>query len=511
MANEMVKDFATFWAGCPDAACMLDARGNILTANPAFEALIGAKVGLPFAQHANEECRAQLNDIVSKIIEGESGRRISAIINNGAENPTVVTWQLWRTGSAEAPVIAVATRTNEDHPVGTHGEEILRAHQIIDTSPTFIVAITGAGATSFMNSTMLKALGYTREEVVGKNYLEMFVPARERPALIEVFQSLSTLNESTLSENCIVARDGREIRVEWHGRPVFDKEGRLQFFYGMGIDVTEQRRTQNDLHRSQQRLALHFQQSPLGMIEWDREFRVSDWNPAAERIFGYSREEALGRYGQDLVVPEAVRPYVADVWQQLLDSRGAVNAHNENITKDGRSIVCEWSNTTLVDANGDVVGVASLVNDVTDRKKAEEDLRDRERAQAATIAQLSVPIIDIWEGILALPIVGTIDESRAVRMTEALLEAIVRNATRFAILDLTGATAVDATIANHLGDMIRATRLVGSECLVSGLGPEIARKLVEFDIGLSVRTFGSLRAALRHASRNARNEKPGPF
>jgi rsbT co-antagonist protein RsbR len=148
--------------------------------------------------------------------------------------------------------------------------------------------------------------------------------------------------------------------------------------------------------------------------------------------------------------------------------------------------------------------VASLVNDVTDRKKAEDGLRERERAQAETIQQLSVPLIDVWDGVLALPIVGTIDEARAMRMTESLLEAIVQNSTRYAILDMTGATAMDSSIATHLGDMVRATRLVGSECLVSGLGPALARTLAELDVPLSVKTFGSLRAALRHAIRAIR-------
>jgi rsbT co-antagonist protein RsbR len=90
-------------------------------------------------------------------------------------------------------------------------------------------------------------------------------------------------------------------------------------------------------------------------------------------------------------------------------------------------------------------------------------------------------------------------------MTESLLEAVVKNSTRFAILDLTGATAMDGSIANHLGGMIRAARLVGSECLVSGLGPGIARTLVELDVPLDVKTFGSLRAALRHAIRATRH------
>ena len=119
----------------------------------------------------------------------------------------------------------------------------------------------------------------------------------------------------------------------------------LKYFYGLGIDVTEQQRAQDDLLRSQQRLELHFKRSPLGMIEWDRHFRVTDWNPAAERIFGYTREEAMGRYGQDLVVPESVRPYVAEVWEKLMASRGAVNAFNENLTKDGQTIVCDGGAT----------------------------------------------------------------------------------------------------------------------------------------------------------------------
>jgi rsbT co-antagonist protein RsbR len=457
-----------------------------------------------FSDHAAKESRPHVQARLAELLAGERAISFFATGDGSSGHTIFLSWRAWRTDQTDAPLIAVATSAQFDRLRGTSVEEILRAHQIIDTSPTFIVAIDALGTTVFMNSTMRDAIGCANEEVVGQNYLQQFVPEREHALLGGIFQSLSTSDKTTLNENHIVTREGKERLVEWHGRPIFDKQLRLQYFYGVGIDVTEQRKIHNELLRSQQRLALHFKQSPLGMIEWDREFRVTDWNPAAERIFGYSREEALGQHGQDIVVPDAVRPYVADVWQQLLDSRGAVNAHNENVTKDGRTIVCEWSNTTLVNASGDVIGVASLVNDVTDRKRDEDELRLRERAQAATIEQLSVPVIDLWDGIIALPIVGTIDEARAVRMTEALLNAIVQNGTQFAILDLTGAIATDGSIANHLSDMIRAARLVGSECLVSGLGPALARTLVELDVALSVRTFGALRAALRHAIRATR-------
>jgi len=260
------------------------------------------------------------------------------------------------------------------------------------------------------------------------------------------------------------------------------------------------------LHRSEQRLALHFYQAPIGMIEWTIDFCVADWNPAAERIFGWSREEAMGQFGQDLMVPPEVRPYVVDIWRQIIVATGAVHAVNENLRKDGRIITCEWTNTSLLDEEGKVVGVASLVNDVTERQKAEADLRERERAQAATIEELSAPIIDLWEGVLALPVVGVIDEARATRMTETLLEAIVGSGARFAILDMTGATEMDAALARHVGDMVRAAGLVGSECLVSGLRPSMARALVDLDVPINVRTFGSLRAALGHAIRAGRKD-----
>ncbi|MDI1480882.1 PAS domain S-box protein [Polyangium sp. y55x31] len=382
--------------------------------------------------------------------------------------------------------------------------EPLLAHEILDTSPTFVVGIDASGRTVYMNGTMLGALGYTREEVIGQDYATMFVPVRDHDMLRRVFGELVSSRGTTYNENRVITRSGRELLVEWHGRPVYDDDGAFKYFYGVGIDVTGQRRIRDALYRSQQRLALHFQQAPIGMVEWDTDFRVVDWNPAAEAIFGWSREEVLGHYGQDLMVPPDARMYVADVWEQIKQAKGPVRGFNQNLTKDGRLITCEWTNTALVDEDGQVVGVASLVADVTDRVKEEEAARERERAQAATIEQLSAPVLDLWAGVLAMPVVGGIDAARATRMTESLLEAIVRSSARFAILDLTGASTMDASIASHLGDMIRATGLIGSECLVSGLGPAMARTLVELGVPLSVKTFGSLQAALRHAIRASR-------
>jgi hypothetical protein len=104
------------------------------------------------------------------------------------------------------------------------------------------------------------------------------------------------------------------------------------------------------------------------------EFRVAAWNPSAERIFGYSRDEAMGKHAS-FIVPPQFRGHVEQVWKELLTMQGGERSINDNITKDGRTISCEWYNTRLTDESGGVLGVASLVQDVTERKRAEAKFR----------------------------------------------------------------------------------------------------------------------------------------
>ncbi|NNE64041.1 MAG: diguanylate cyclase, partial [Gammaproteobacteria bacterium] len=123
---------------------------------------------------------------------------------------------------------------------------------------------------------------------------------------------------------------------------------------------------------SHQRLLLHREQSPLGVIEWNTNFEVRDWNVAAEKIFGFSKDEVVGRHITENILPEIARQAVDIIWQNLLARTGGERSTNENITKDGRIILCEWYNTPLVDQNGSVIGVASLVDDVTERTQSEK-------------------------------------------------------------------------------------------------------------------------------------------
>ncbi|MEH1951536.1 MAG: PAS domain S-box protein [Nostoc sp.] len=150
--------------------------------------------------------------------------------------------------------------------------------------------------------------------------------------------------------------------------PLGDYYGRIWYYR----DITEYKQAEAELRASKQRLALLIEQTPLAIIEWNTNFEIQTWNRAAERIFGYTTEEMLGNRFE-IVVPENARKHVNEIITALLTQQGGSFSVNENITKDGRTMVCEWYNNPLVAPDGQVLGVASMVLDITERKRAEEE------------------------------------------------------------------------------------------------------------------------------------------
>ena len=138
----------------------------------------------------------------------------------------------------------------------------------------------------------------------------------------------------------------------------------------------------HDKSETEQRLLLHREQSPVGIIEWNTDFEIIEWNPAAQKIFGFSEEEVKGCHITERILPESARPAINEIWAVLLANKGGTYSLNENKTKDGRVIMCEWHNTPLVDNNGNVIAVTSLVEDVTSRQRDEDNLRHSQKMDA---------------------------------------------------------------------------------------------------------------------------------
>ncbi len=123
-----------------------------------------------------------------------------------------------------------------------------------------------------------------------------------------------------------------------------------------------------------QKLRMHVERTPLAVVEWDREHRVTAWNPAAEAIFGFPPGEALGKRAPEFIVAPGSAEAVESMWLELAETRDGTKVSLENITRSGRTIQCEWYNTPLVDPGGRIVGFASLVQDVTERLNTERTI-----------------------------------------------------------------------------------------------------------------------------------------
>lgn len=127
--------------------------------------------------------------------------------------------------------------------------------------------------------------------------------------------------------------------------------------------------------------------------------------------------------------------------------------------------------------------------------------------QTNEITEISTPVIRVWDGILALPIIGTLDSARTQVVMENLLQEIVATGSSIAILDISGVPAVDSLVAQHLIKTVSATRLMGAECIISGIRPEIAQTIVHLGIDLSnIITKATLASALKFSFQSLKLE-----
>jgi two-component system, cell cycle sensor histidine kinase and response regulator CckA len=224
-----------------------------------------------------------------------------------------------------------------------------------------------------MNTAGARFLGRTVADVLGKSDAELFHPKVGR-AIMERDREVVQSGKTQTYEEFGTAAGVTRLYLSTKG-PFRDPSGHAVGLLGICRDITDRKRAEEEIHQSQQKLQMHIENTPLAVVEWDLNFRVAAWNHAAERIFGYSQEEAIGQHAYFIVPPE-VRPAVDKVWQGLLAKEGGKRGSpNDNLTKDGRIISCEWYNTPLVDDAGRVLGVASLVQDVTERERAEAKFR----------------------------------------------------------------------------------------------------------------------------------------
>ena len=167
---------------------------------------------------------------------------------------------------------------------------------LLHTLPLFFVSISPDGKVLDMNDSMLQRLGYNIEEVRGKDYLSTFVPESDRKILSEIFTTLISSNKPTFNENRVLTKNGEEIIVEWHGRPVLKKDGTVDYFFSIGIDITERKKALNELKKTKNFLNNIIDSSLDCIIVTDEKGYITRVNKAFLNLLQYNEDEILGKH-----------------------------------------------------------------------------------------------------------------------------------------------------------------------------------------------------------------------
>jgi len=245
-----------------------------------------------------------------------------------------------------------------------------RFRVIFESAPDAIYLMNTDGVFLDVNSVVQTILGYSEDELIGKSLIELNLLEEYEYERIE-----NSFKENLKGKNFgpevinFRSSNGKIVNLELTSFPVVT-EMRI-FVLGVARDISKRIKAENVLRENEQLLSLHFNQTPLGVIEWDLNFCVRKWNTAASKIFGFHEQEAIGKKA-NFIVPETDSNQVEMVWDNLLSFKGGKKCTNKNITKNGKSILCEWYNTPLVNENGKVIAVASLVHDISERVRTEQ-------------------------------------------------------------------------------------------------------------------------------------------
>lgn len=384
-----------------------------------------------------------------------------------------------------------------------------RAQRMLDAVPVIacVVDISERRLTA-CNAALARALGCAREDLAmhGLAALSERIHPDDLARLAARAGRLKAARDGEVFEGELRARgrDGDErtfaVRAEIFAR---SEEGGVREIMLIAEDVTERRRREQSLRRSEALLATFCGRAPVLMYAKDRHGAFFLASRSLEELIGAAPGGLLGKTDRDLFPPEVASIY-ADV-DNLVRKRGAPFEAEETVPLPQGGERTFYSIKFPVGGDGIPEGsIAGISVDITPVKAAE---REREAAreqliatQQDTIRELVTPLLPIAEGVLVMPLIGFVDDSRADRIVETLLHGVERHAAHIAIIDITGVKSVDVQVAEMLVEAARAARLLGARVVLTGIQPAIARTLIELGVDLQgLVTAGTLRGGIAYA------------
>ncbi|RZN36703.1 MAG: PAS domain S-box protein [Methanosarcinales archaeon] len=332
-----------------------------------------------------------------------------------------------------------------------------------------------------------------REDLIGKSVLDVF-PGVVEFGLFDVFRRVWQTGEP---EHCPISLYTDEKIVGWRENYAYKlPSGEIVAIYD---DVTEQKQMEESLAESEEKHRTLVETLTDLVFIIDLEGRFTYLSPIFEDITGYPVRDFIGRSFTEVIVPEYIEQTV-NRFKQGVSGEEIPLYEIELVHKDKKSVPVELNVTSLLNVDGEVVGRTGTARDITERKELEQQLQQAFDKLKASYEELSIPVIQVWDGVLVLPIIGVLDSERINRLMETMLAKIVETQSGVVIIDVTGVRSVDTNVANHLINVAKAAKLLGTRCVVTGIKPDVAHTLIGLGVDMSgVTTMRSMQEGLKYA------------
>jgi PAS domain S-box-containing protein len=408
---------------------------------------------------------------------------------------------------------------------------------IVESSEDAIISKTLEGNITSWNAAAERLYDYTAEEAVGR-HISLIVPEELHPQLAEISASLARGEKVRHLETVRVRKDGSRVEVALSISPVRDASGRTVGGATIARDITERRRAEAELARRIHQAALGAEvgaafaegSAPLHhVLQRCVESVVTHLDAAFARVWTLERggdvlelrasaglythldgahgRVPVGKFKIGLIAAERRAhltnsvvgdPRVGD--QQWAQREGMVAFAGYPLLVDDRlvGVLAMFSRQRLpADTLEALSSVANVIAQGIERRRAEEVLADLLREREQTIEEVSTPVVPVLEGVLVLPLIGSLDTERTSRATRAALSEVTRTGARVCILDITGARLVDSHAVANLTNLVQALKLVGADAFVTGVGAQVAQTLVQLGLDMQgLRTYRTLAQAL---------------
>ncbi len=377
-----------------DAIITMDHEGKVVEFNPAAEKMFGYRsaeiVGKSLANTIIPAAYRQAHRLGMShyLSTGEGpvlGRRleVSALHADGTEFP--VELAITRISTTGPPLFTAYLRDisdrNREHDKLRRSESFLRL--IWESSADGMRLTDGAGVVRMANEAFCRMMGRPRELIEGFPLSAVYEPANGEAILRKHCERFAAKTIRPHHEAEVSLWDGRRVWFAVSNSFLEVPRDEL-LLLGVFRDVTDRKRAETERLELLNRLTIQIERLPLGYLLCGSDFCYTRWNPAAERMFGFTEAEVLGRHPFEVVVPARSTARVATLFARLKAGDMIAHVTSENVTKSGATIVCEWHNTPFSGPDGKFQGILSIVQDVTSRRNMERMLHLRDRAIQAT-------------------------------------------------------------------------------------------------------------------------------